>query len=196
MSSDWVCGVHGAVAPFAPPHPRSAAWLHSVAERSAVPVWMPWPLPTGWLLTGVAEAGSERAAPVATAVACSGPNPAPHPSVPGELAADLVLVAETPGVGLGAHLAGLHDVDPGDAVAAGRADGKVRTDGHPTSLWHVAGPDDRAAFVGEAGGVWLWAVLWPASAALLLVEDLELVDVRDGGRVVDPPTGAPSPRLA
>jgi hypothetical protein len=195
MSSDWICGVHGVVAPLAVPHPPSAAWLRNVAARSTVPVWLPWPLPPGWLLTGVAEAGHPRSGPTATVVACSGPNPAPHPSAPHERPADLLVVAEALGVGLGAHLAGLDDVDPGDAVAAGPPHAKVRAGGHLTSLWPVDGAQDRSAFVGESGGVWLWLLLWPASAEVLLLERLELVDVRDGGRLLDPPTGAASQRL-
>jgi hypothetical protein len=42
-----------------------------------------------------------------------------------------------------------------------------------------ATPPDRAAFVGEAGGVWLWLVMWPADAALLLLEHLVLEDLRE-----------------
>lgn len=196
MSSDWSCAVHGAVAPFSVPHPPSAAWLRDVASRSTVPVWLPWPLPPRWLLSGVAEAGHPRSGPTATVVACSGPNPAPHPGAPAERSADLLVVAEAPGVGLGAHLAGLQDVDPGAAVASGRPHAKVRAGGHPTPLWSVDGADDRRAFVGESGGVWLWLLLWPASAEVLLLERLELVDVRDDAGLLDPPTGAPSPRLA
>jgi hypothetical protein len=195
MSSDWVCAEHGAVAPLQVVHPPSAVWLADVAGRSAVPVWMPWPLPAGWLLTGVAEAGAERQAPVATVVACSGPNPAPNPTVPTERPADLLVVAEAPGVGLGAHLAGLEHVDPGDAVASGRPHAKVLAQGQHTPLWNVDGSHDRVAFVGESRGVWLWLLLWPASAGVLLLENFDLVDVRDGGPALNPPTGAPSPRL-
>ena len=179
--------------PLQPPHPPTSAWLADLAKRAAVPVWMPWPLPLGWLLSGEAEASTPRQTPVATVVACSGPNPAPRG--PGEHAAELLLVAEAPGVGLGAHLAGLADVDPGEAIATGAPHAKVRALGQRTPLWHVDGPDDRAAFVGESRGVWLWLVLWPASAAVLLLEPLDLVDVRDGGPALHAPTGAPSPRL-
>jgi hypothetical protein len=195
MASEWTCEVHGSVSPLGVPHPPSAAWLRDVAVRSTVPVWLPWPMPTGWLLSGVAEAGSARSGPTATVVACSGPNPAPRPAAPAERSADLLVVAEAPGVGLGAHLAGIDDVDPGDAVAAGRAHAKVRAGGHPTSLWSVDGAQDRRAFAGESGGVWLWLLLWPASAEVLLLERLDLVDVREDSGLLDPPTGAPSPRL-
>jgi hypothetical protein len=195
MSSDWECAEHGAVVPFSTPYAPSTARLREIAGRSTVPVWIPWPLPAGWLHTGSAEAGTPRDGPQATVVACSGPNPVPNPAVPEERSADLLAVAERPGVGLGAHLAGLDDVDPGEAVATGRPEAKIRTQGHLTALWRVAAPDDRVALVGEAGGVWLWLLLWPSSAGALLIADLDLWDVRDGGPALDPPIGAASPRL-
>src|SRR5918911_954554 len=46
-------------------------------------------------------------------------------------------------------------------------------------LWAVPTDGGRAAFVGEAYGVWLWLVMWPASTAWLLAEQLELLDLRD-----------------
>jgi hypothetical protein len=193
--SDWSCPEHGAVHPLLPPHAPTHAWLDDVAARSRVPVWMLWPLPTGWLFTGLAEAGSERTGPQATVVACSGPNPAPRPEAPAERPADLLLVAEVPGVGLGAHLAGLDDVDPGSAVGQGPAHATVRADGHASSLWLVDGAPDRATYVGEAGGVWLYLVLWPATAGVLLAEPLHLQDVRGMTTACRPPSGAPSARL-
>ncbi len=51
--------------------------------------------------------------------------------------------------------------------------------GHPTALWRAPSAADRVALVGEAGGVWLWAVLWPPAAELLLLEHVELADLRE-----------------
>lgn len=181
--------------PLLPPHPPTGAWLDDVAARSRVPVWSLWPLPTGWLFTGLAEAGAPKSGPQATVVAFSGPNPAPRPEAPGERPADLLLVAESPGVGLGAFLAGLDDVDPGASVGCGPAHGQVRADGHASSLWLVDGPPDRATYVGEAGGVWLYLVLWPATAGVLLAEPLHLRDVRGDPAAARPPAGAPTTRL-
>ncbi len=60
--------------------------------------------------------------------------------------------------------------------------------------WAVPTSDDRAAFVGEAYGVWLWLVMWPMNAAWLLAEQLELLDLRD--RIYpDLPLGPPSEHL-
>ena len=39
---------------------------------------------------------------------------------------------------------------------------------------------DVAAFVGEAKGLWLWALVWPASAGVLMYDSLTLLDLRDG----------------
>jgi hypothetical protein len=53
----------------------------------------------------------------------------------------------------------------------------------------------RAAFAGEVEGNWLWVVLWPDTAGVLLVEPLSLRDLRDPGQDMYLPYGAPSPRL-
>jgi hypothetical protein len=74
---------------------------------------------------------------------------------------------------------------------------KVTARGRPTALWALRDhPDDRAAYVGEADGLWLWAVLWPADAGYLLADDLSMVDLREEAATFDIPCGALSPRLA
>jgi hypothetical protein len=92
----------------------------------------------------------------------------------------MVLVAEEPGVGLGARFAGLANSDPGD-LGGSTPHNKVEAAGHPAPLWTVPGVADRAAFVGEARGMWLWLVLWPTEAGVLLVGDVALADARDFG---------------
>lgn len=186
-SSSWTCASHGDVIPFRAAHAVNQEVLGHVAAGSQVPLWIPYPLPVGWLVTGVASAGDERTGARATVTALCGPNPAGG-------AADLLLIAEEMGVGLGAWCAGLPGPDAGDALR-GAPEGKVEVAGHPTALWQVpgAGPD-RCVLVGEAEGLWLWAVLWPASASLLLLERMELRDVR----LHMPPGlefGAASPRM-
>ena len=91
--------------------------LRAAASTAGVPLWLPWPLPRGWLVTGVVTAGDERTGARATAVVCSGP--APLGGV-----AELVLVGEEMGVGLGARFAGLDGPDAGlmPDRAAGRQD--------------------------------------------------------------------------
>ena len=186
-SSSWRCEQHGDVHPFHTVAAASEAALVHLAEAAEVPLWVPRPLPVGWVVSGIAWAGDERSGARATAVACSGPSPVGGPG-------DLVIVAEEPGIGLGARLAGLSGTDP--VPGDGPPDFKVTAAHHPTALWAQPSPDDRSAFVGEAKTVWLEVVFWPARASLLLLEHLVLADVRDGVYAdVDLVFGAPSPYL-
>jgi hypothetical protein len=188
MSSSWDCERHGPVQPLHVVARPTVESLHMVARSAGVPLWVPLPLLPGWTLTGLATAGDERSAAKATVLALAGPSPLGGP-------ADMLLIAEEPGVGVGARYAGLDDVDPGLTVT-GQPDAKVEAAGHPTALWRSPSADDRAAFVGEAMGVWLWAVLWPPEAELVLLEHVILHDLRDIAHdAVDLPIGAPSPRL-
>ena len=72
-SSAWRCDVHGEVLPLWCHDPSPAA-LEALRRTAQVPVWLPWPLPAGWLVTGFAEAGDERAGGRASVVALSGPS--------------------------------------------------------------------------------------------------------------------------
>jgi hypothetical protein len=183
MSSDWTCSAHGPVQPYFRGHVEA---LDQVCARTRVPVWAPRPLIPGWTLGGLGWCGDERTGPTATVLALSGPSPLGGP-------ADLVLVAEELGVGIGARLAGLDELDPGD-LADRAPEAKLLAAAHPTALWRSASAEDRVAFVGEASGVWLWAVLWPPAAELVLLEHVELYDLRDDP-AYELPLGAPSPRL-
>ncbi|MFI5753712.1 DUF6758 family protein [Streptomyces sp. NPDC051569] len=191
FADSWQCDVHGAVYPLQPVIPPSAEALDAVVHRAQVPVWMPWPLPIGWLFTGVAYAGDDPGGGRATAVACSGPAPLGG-------GGELLLVAEEPGVGLGARYAGIGGPDPGPDICADKPpQARLLAAGRPTPLWLVAdAPRDRAVFAGEALGLWLWAIVWPEQSGLLLYEELVLTDLRDedaGSELL--PCGALSPRL-
>ena len=143
------------------PGADALAWL---LKLTRVPVWLPWPLPPGWFVSGMTYAGDERRGGRASAVACSGP--APFGGV-----GELLLVAEEPGVGLGAWFAGLDGTDPGPEVVTHPPGARLEAAGWPTQLWSIPRdpdrPVDRAAWVGEAGG-----------------------------HALDLPYGAPSPRLS
>lgn len=189
-SNAWQCEQHGEVRPYhpAPINPEGVA---RVAKLSGVPLWVPHPMMAAWVVTGLGWCGDDRTGAGATVICCSGPGPLTGP-------ADLVLIAEEPGIGLGSRFAGIESSDPGDL--SGAAAGKVHADGHPTPLWQVVdltGRDDRVAFVGEASGIWLWAILWPSSAGLMLLEDLSLADVRTAGPAAYEMLGygAESPRM-
>nr|WP_242653879.1 DUF6758 family protein [Klenkia soli] len=143
--------------------------LAAVCLDARVPAWVPDPMPAGWAVTGVAWGGEAGARGIV--VDCAGPAPLGG-------AAELVLVAEEPGTGLGAGYAGLPWLDPGELLA-GASSASVTAAGQRAALWSVPTTADRSAFVGEAFGVWLWLVTWPATAAWLLAEDLVLTDLRD-----------------
>ena len=57
-----------------------------------------------------------------------------------------------------------------------------------------AEPLERATFAGESDGRWLWLVMRPASAALLLGDDWLLADVTGfGPEALEMPFGGPRP---
>jgi hypothetical protein len=161
--------------------------LQVLVRQAKVPVWLPWPLPSGWLVSGFVGAGDERTGTLASAVALSGPNPLGGP-------AEMLIIAEEPGVGLGAGLAGLPGPDPGDGFAASQPHATVKVANHEAPLWLVES-DGKAVFVGEVSASWVWLVLWPDTAGTLLVEPLPLRDLRDSEQEFDLPFGALSPRL-
>jgi hypothetical protein len=175
------------ISPLRPAYRPSPEGLQALLSDVRVPVWLPWPLPVGWLVTGFAGAGDERSGTRGCVVALSGPNPV------GGLG-EMLLVSEEMGIGLGAWLAGLPGQDPGEGFATGQPDAFVRFAHHEFPLWHAEGPD-RAAYAGEILGNWLWVVLWPDTAGVLLVEALTLRDLRDPGQDLDLPFGAATPRL-
>ena len=84
----------------------------------------------------------------------------------------------SPAPGSAAATPGCPGLDPGDVIT-GPSSVDVKAAGQHAPLWAVPTTDDRAAFVGEAYGVWLWLVMWPMNAAWLLAEQLELLDLRD-----------------
>src|SRR5260370_28352231 len=186
-SSGWQCDVHGEVHPLRMVHSPSPGGLEGLLRGSAVPVSLPWPLPTGWLVTGFAGAGDERTGTRGCAVALSGPSRGGGP-------ADMLVISEELGVGLGAGFAGLAGPDPGSDFAARPPHAFVRFGNPELPLWHVEAPK-RAAFAGEMIGNWLWLILSPATAGMLLGEPLALRHLRAPCQDPGLPFGAPSPRL-
>lgn len=194
--SQWICDRDGPVLPLnTPAHVNHDVMTvgAAAAAQGGVPMWCPWPMPAGWMVTGVAWVGDENHSRVsATVVVCSGPTPL------GAGPADLLLIAEELGVGLGARMAGLSgpDLGPGLAgqAAADQPHAKVKAGGHPTPLWSVGVPDDHSVYAGEAKGRWLYVVAWPAHAGYFLAETPTLHDLTEW---VPPELvyGAPSSRL-
>lgn len=172
FSSSWRCARDADVDPLYVVAPIAVDSLdHLVARSAAVPVWVFEPAPVAWTIGGLAYAGDERTGPRATVTAWSGPAPAGG-------VADLLLVAEEPGVGLGARYAGYRGVDAGECVV-GPPSARVRVHHRPVALWECRDTvGEQAAYVGEAAGYWLWVVVWPGLADLLLLEELALRDAR------------------
>jgi len=186
-SSAWRCELHGEIQPLALARLPTEDGLRALVRQARVPVWLPWPLPPGWLVSGFTGAGDERTGTRATAVSLSGPNPLGGP-------ADMLIIAEEPGIGLGAGLAGLPGPDPGDGFAASQPNATAEVGNHDAPLWLVES-DGKAVFVGEVAANWVWLVLWPDTAGTLLLEPLPLRDLRDTTQEIDVPFGALSPRL-
>jgi hypothetical protein len=186
-SSAWRCDRHGEIQPLSLARQPNGDGLKALSGSAKVPVWLPWPLPKGWLVTGFAGAGDERTGLCGCAMALSGPHPLGGP-------ADLVIVAEEPGIGLGAGLAGLSGPDPGDGFAVGQPNATVRVANHEAPLWLVESTR-TAVFAGEIAGNWVWVLLWPDTAGILLIEPLPLRDLRDREQDLDVPFGALSTHL-
>ena len=168
--AQWWCDTDGAVVPLGDVEEPSIFAMLAHLEGVAFPTWLPWPMPAHWSLAGIARAGeTDVQATVSGFVA-----PDPLGGV-----ADLVVVCEEPGVGLGARFAGAPGLDVGREISGSPASTRLTVDGHATPLWWVPSDADRDVFVGEASGRWLWLVAWPASAGVLIAEVEALVDLRD-----------------
>lgn len=192
-SEGWRCRDHGDVVPLWRPDAASyETFAEHVLQAGMMPTYLPWPLSPGWTVTDFGCVGVPGEDSRATVTSCSGPSDA-------DGVVEVTVVSEEAGVGLGARCAGLARSDPGAEVAGRPADVRVRVDGHPVPLWSVPTSDadvafDRSVLAGEAGGRWLWIVLRPASAALLLHDDWLLLDVSAlGPELVELPFGGAPP---
>ncbi len=189
----WRCPDHGTITPlWRPATADYEAFAEHLSRAGAMPTFVPWPLPPNWTVADfgcVAASDGEGRASFST---CSGPSD-PDGVV------EVSVVSEEPGVGLGARCSGVHRTDPGAEIGDGPPHAKVRITGHPISLWYVSTSDaavdfDRSVFAGEAQGRWLWLVLRPASAALLLKDEWILMNLADlGPELIDLPFGGSPP---
>lgn len=187
------CPSHGVVVPLWRP---STANYDSFADmvRLADPLalYVPWPMSPGWQISDfgvVVDREDEQSAPLASFTTTTGQS-----DLDGQV--EVTLVAEDPGVGLGARCAHTASVDPGDQVGRGPALVHVRAGGHQVPLWPVDtnhnAPLSAGVFAGEADGRWLWVIMRPASAALLLRDEWLLADVTGfGPEAIEMPFGGP-----
>lgn len=191
--ADWRCQNHGPIAPlWRPAKADYDSFVEHLRRSRAIPTYLPWPLSPGWSITDFGCVAVPDRSARATVVSAAGTS-----DLDGVV--ELSVVAEEPGTGLGARCAGVHRTDPGAEIGDGPPQAKVRIGGHPVSLWAVStsGSDasfDRSVFAGEAQGRWLWLVLRPPSAALLLGEEWMLANVCDlGPELIDLPFGGNPP---
>ncbi len=189
----WRCPTHGDQPPLW--RPRAATYDAFVAhlDRSAgLPTLLPWPMGPGWQVSDFGAVAAPDQEPRATVACASGMSDL-------DGAVDVLVVSEEPGTGLGARVARLERTYPPD-VRAEQPVAKVRVERSMVPLWAVStsaadGEFDRAVLVGEAGGRWLWIVLHPASAMLLLRDEWILRDVAGAGAtLVEMTFGGAPPR--
>ncbi|MCW2794766.1 DUF6758 family protein [Nocardioides sp.] len=187
----WSCPEHGAVLPLWRPAEASYdAFVEHLQTAAAFPTYLPWPMSPGWGVTDFAVVADRPDRARATMTCCSGTSDLDGP-------VDVLVVTEEAGTGLGARCAGTRHDDPG--VGEGPPAVRVRVESLQVSLWPVStsgqtGEWDRSVVVGEAHGRWLWIVLRPASAMLLLRDEWILRDVsRLGPPLVETTFGGPRP---
>ncbi|WP_432479404.1 DUF6758 family protein [Nocardioides sp. GXQ0305] len=188
------CARHGSGAVlWHPREPSYAAFVEHLAAARDFPTYLPWPMAPGWAVSDFAVVTEGSGVPVATLTCVSGTTELDGP-------VDVLLVAEEPGVGLGARCAGLPGGDPGHEMGDQQPVVRVRIGSLASSLWTVSTSGaasaelDRSVLAGEAAGRWLWVVLRPASAVLLMRDDWILRDVSGGGPLmVEMPFAGPGP---
>lgn len=157
-----------------------------------MPSYLPWPQPPGWHVSTFGVVGETPARARATVTCSSGSSELDGPT-------DVFVVAEEPGTGLGSRVAGTGGRDPGMAVRDGSPVARVRIGRAVVPLWAMSTSSadrefDRFVVAGEAEGRWLWLVLRPASALLLLRDEWILRDVSDvGPPLVETRFGGPPP---
>jgi hypothetical protein len=192
-SSVGECPRHGRQPPLWRPGQTSYdAFTAHLRLSGSFPSYVPWPLAAGWRISdfGVVAGGSGRA--VATVTCCTGATEA-------DGRVDVLVVAEETGVGLGGRCAGLPTADPGQGFGVGPPTARVRIGSRGVPLWPVStstadGELDRSVVAGEALGRWLWIVLLPAPAVLLMKDPWILRDVSgEGPHLVALPFDGPGP---
>lgn len=188
----YACGTHGAIEPlWRPTEVGYDAFADLVGRVEDMPTFLPWPMSPGWTISdfGCVASPERTRATVTTTVGTS--------DLDGPV--EVTVIVEEPGVGLGSRCAGTPYDDPGGQVGNGPPAIRVRAAGRSVPLWSVDPDDDddllaRAVFAGEAEGRWLWLVIRPAGAALLLRDEWLLADVTGfGPEALEMPFGGPRP---
>ncbi len=196
----FACSLHGRIEPlWRPDEADYDSFAELVGRSDDLPTYLPWPMSPGWSIADFGCVGTDRVrATVTTTVGNS--------DLDGHV--EVTIVSEDPGTGLGARCAGTTYDDPGPQISIGPPAIRVRAGGRTVPMWLVddladesgtgqATEEDllaRAVFAGEADGRWLWLVMKPGSAALLLQDDWLLADVTGfGPEALEMPFGGPRP---
>jgi hypothetical protein len=189
----WLCAEHGPVHPLWRPVEASYdAFADHLRASIDFPTYLPWPVSPGWSVTDFGVVGDSPDRPLATMTCSSGASAVDGP-------VDLLVVTEEPGTGLGARCAGLIGDGPGSDVGAGPPLVRVQVESKTVPLWVVSTSTadrefDRSVVAGEAEGRWLWIVVRPAAAVLLLRDDWILRDISGlGAPLLELPFGGPTP---
>jgi hypothetical protein len=187
------CPDHGdGPALWRPQESSYEAFIEHLAGAGSFPTYLPWPMSPGWAVTDFAAVGEPGGRTRATLTCTSGTSELDGP-------VDVLVVAEEAGTGLGARCAGSRYDDPGADIGHRPPTARMRIGRQPVNLWDVStsasiGELDRSVVAGEAGGRWLWIVLKPASALLLLRDDWILRDIsHTGPELVEMPFGGHRP---
>jgi hypothetical protein len=194
--------LHGTTVPlWRVTEPGYEPFAEHLVRSKPLPTWLPWPIPPGWQVTDFGCVVSEGERPQAAFATASGPS-----VVDGIV--EVTVLTEEPGVGLGARCASVLHTDPGREAVEGAPALRLRVDGATVPVWAVPTADeprlaapvpeqgsqpllDRTVLVGESEGRWLWVVVRPAAAALLLLRGLHLQDVSElGPALLELPFGA------
>ncbi|RJS46658.1 DUF6758 family protein [Nocardioides cavernaquae] len=191
-AEDWECPEHGPVTPLWRPAEASYdAFVEHLSLAESFPTYLPWPLGPGWQVTDFGTVGTPGRAR-ASFSAVTGTSDLDGP-------VEVLLVAEEPGVGLGARVARTRHSDPGTEIAGRQPEARLRLGSTSVPLWSISTHDtdaelDRSVLAGEAEGRWLWVVLRPASAILLMSDAWKLADASEFGPhlVATPFGGHPS----
>jgi hypothetical protein len=190
----WSCPTHGPVAPLWRPETASYdGFVEHLEIADGFPTYLPWPMGPGWSVSDFGVVAGRGEAASATMSCSSGTSRLDGP-------VDILVVTEEAGTGLGARCAGLRGDGPGAEVRDEPPVVKVHLDVRSVPLWAVSTSFsdhelDRSVLAGEAGGRWLWMVVRPAAALLLLRDDWILRDVsRVGPPLVEMSFGGPTPQ--
>jgi hypothetical protein len=184
------CPNHGEINPLLrPTHVGYDAFAEMMQQVVDAPTYLPWPMSPGWSIADFACVGG--AGPTATVTTTVGTS-----ALDGHV--EVTIVSEDPGVGLGARCAAVDVIDPGGSLIEEAPAVRVRAGGRAVALWPIDGGDgpplERSVFAGECDGRWLWLVMRPASAALLLHDEWLLADVTGfGPEAIEMPFGGDRP---